>query len=68
MEELAGTQGVNSQSALDVAVPESPLTASIDDDGPVLLSQRVDESDGRFTEAVRLNREHWLRTGRPISA
>ena len=24
--------------------------------------------DGRFEEAVRLNREHWMETGRPISA
>jgi hypothetical protein len=68
VEELAGTHGVSSQSVLDVAVPESTPTASIDDDGPVFLSQRVDENDGRSADAVRLNREHWTRTGRPISA
>ncbi|TCO61879.1 uncharacterized protein DUF2637 [Actinocrispum wychmicini] len=33
---------------------------------PQLPVGRADR--GRFSEAVRLNREHWVRTGRPISA
>jgi hypothetical protein len=68
VEELAGIRGVNSRSVSGVAVPESLPTPSIDDGGPGLLSQTVDGDDGRFAEAVRLNREHWTRTGRPISA
>jgi hypothetical protein len=33
-----------------------------------LVSPAGHEGDGRFAEAVRLNREHWVQAGRPISA
>lgn len=68
VEKLVRVQSVNSGSVLDVAVPESRPTISIEDDGAASLLQTVDEGDGRLAEAVRLNREHWTRTGRPISA
>jgi Protein of unknown function (DUF2637) len=37
-------------------------------DGQVLARQVVNDDDGRFAEAERLNREHWVQNGRPISA
>lgn len=68
VEELVGGQAVDTRSDPAASVPMSMTTTSIGDDDPALSSQTVDESDGRFAEAMRLNREHWARTGRPISA
>jgi hypothetical protein len=68
VEELVGAQAVNTRPVSDSAVDALKLATSIGDGCPGLLSQTVDEGDGRFVEAVRLNREHWIRTRRPISA
>ena len=42
-----------------------PMSAG---DGQVLAPQVVNDDDGRFAEAERLNREHWAQYGQPISA
>jgi hypothetical protein len=47
------------------AASVSPLSTTSGVESQVLVSG-VDRD--RFAEAVRLNREHWVRTGRPISA
>jgi hypothetical protein len=47
--------------------PVSELSADATNNAePSLAVGRVDRD--RFAEAVRLNREHWAQTGRPISA
>lgn len=66
---VANPVAPGSVATVDSAVSTSPLTrvsAPIDDPG--LGSDVTDIEDDRLVEAVRLNRQHWINTGRPISA
>jgi hypothetical protein len=65
--ELVGTPAVHTVSVADSAVAASTPATSIVGSSP-LASPTVDDADGRFAEALRLNREHWTQAGRPISA
>jgi hypothetical protein len=68
VEELVRAQAVNTRPVPDPAAPASTPITPIDDAGTASLSHTMEKGDGRFAEAVRLNREHWTQTGRPISA